>query len=218
MSRNKSRHTRYSGSGANNKPRLVTQEVTQDNNEHIFINQRGNLALVGEARPRKTPAPTTSQTNLRSKVQSLSLDWDDNEALQIQAQRPLTEAERKETLYSVYVGNTWVSACVDVISKRFTSGGWHLEEVEEGKGQEANKDKLKQFLLDMSGGINADEDVDDEELGFLQFLRGVADDLDIYGEAYAEIILGSDGLPAQLVSIDCITMTYELDEHGNITG
>ncbi len=207
MSRNKSRHTRYSGSGANNKPRLVTQEVTQDNNEHIFINQRGNLALVGEARPRKTPAPTTSQTNLRSKVQSLSLDWDDNEALQIQAQRPLTEAERKETLYSVYVGNTWVSACVDVISKRFTSGGWHLEEVEEGKGQEANKDKLKQFFLD----INDDED-------FLQYLRGIADDLDIYGESYTEIILGSDGLPAQLVSIDCVTMTYELDLHGNITG
>jgi len=188
-----------------NKPRLVTQSQSLDN-EQIFI-QRGNLALVGEARPRKTPAPPSASNNLRSKVQSLSLDWDDNEALQIQAQRPLTEAERKETLYSVYVGNTWVSSCVDVISKRFTSGGWHLEEVEEGKGQEANKDILKKFLLD----INDDED-------FLQFLRGAADDLDIYGEAYAEIILGSDGLPAQLVSIDCITMTYELDEHGNITG
>src|SRR6266702_3653320 len=205
MSRKSNRHTRYSGSGANNKPQIVIHPE-QDNNEQIFINQRGNLALVGEARPRKTPAPTPN-TNLRSKVQSLSLDWDDNEALQIQAQRPLTEAERKETLYSVYVGNTWVSSCVDVISKRFTSGGWHLEEVEEGKGQESNKDKLKQFLLD----INDDED-------FLQFLRGVADDLDIYGEAYCEIILGSDGLPAQLVSIDCITMTYELDPHGNITG
>src|SRR6266705_6237131 len=187
-----------------NKPRLVTQSQSLDN-EQIFI-QRGNLALVGEARPRKTPAPPSASNNLRSKVQSLYLDWDDNEALQIQAQRPLTEAERKETLYSVYVGNTWVSACVDVISKRFTSGGWHLAEVEEGKGQEANKDKLKQFLLD----INDDED-------FLQFLRGVADDLDIYGEAYVEIILGSDGLPAQLVSIDCITMTYELDTHGNVT-
>src|SRR6266702_2389782 len=204
MSR-KSRHTRYSGSGAQNKPRLVIQANTDTQDEQIFT--RGNLALVGEARPRKTPAPTTSQTNLRSKVQSLSLDWDDNEALQIQAQRPLTEAERKETLYSVYVGNTWVSACVDVISKRFTSGGWHLEEVEEGKGQEANKDKLKQFFLD----INDDED-------FLQYLRGIADDLDIYGESYTEIILGSDGLPAQLVSIDCVTMTYELDLHGNITG
>src|SRR6266581_6682702 len=99
MSRKSNRHTRYSGSSGN-KPRLVTQDVTQDNNEQLFT--RGNLALVGEARPRKTPAPTTSQTNLRSKVQSLSLDWDDNEALQIQAQRPLTEAERKETLYSVY--------------------------------------------------------------------------------------------------------------------
>src|SRR6266581_5394895 len=188
-----------------NKPRLVTQSQSLDN-EQIFI-QRGNLALVGEARPRKTPAPPSASNNLRSKVQSLSLDWDDNEALQIQAQRPLTEAERKETLYSVYVGNTWVSACVDVISKRFTSGGWHLEEVEEGKGQEANKDKLKQFLLD----INDDED-------FLQFLRSVADDLNIYGEAYAEIILGADGLPFQLVSVDCPTITYQLDEHGNILG
>src|SRR6266704_1098621 len=162
-----------------NKPRLVTQSQSLDN-EQIFI-QRGNLALVGEARPRKTPAPPSASNNLRSKVQSLSLDWDDNEALQIQAQRPLTEAERKETLYSVYVGNTWVSSCVDVISKRFTSGGWHLEEVEEGKGQEANKDKLKQFLLD----INDDED-------FLQFLRGVADDLDIYGESYTETLVKSN--------------------------
>jgi HK97 family phage portal protein len=206
MSRKSNRHTRYSGSSGNNnqnKPQIVIHP-SQEENEQIFI-QHGNLALVREARPRKTPAPT-STANLRNKAQSLSLDWDDNEALQIQNQRPLTEAERKETLYSVYVGNTWVSSCVDVISKRFTSGGWHMEEVEQDKGDLKNKDTLKNFLLN----INDDED-------FLQFLRGAADDLDIYGESYAEIIPGPDGLPVQLVSIDCVTMTYELDEHGNIT-
>ena len=202
MSR-KTRHTRYSGN-ANSKPQIVIQDVTQD--APITIT-RGNLALVGEARPRKTPAPA-APPSLRNKAQSLSLDWDENEALQIQAQRPLTEVERKETLYKVYVGNTWVSSCVDVISKRFTSGGWHLEEVAEGKGDEKNKERLKQFLLNISGE-------DDED--FLQFLRGVADDLDIYGESYAEIILGPDGLPAQVVAIDCVTMTYELDEHNLVT-
>jgi HK97 family phage portal protein len=201
MSRNKNHRTRYSSGNAGNNSNNKPQIIIQDTEEPITIT-RGNLALVSEARPRKTPATPT----IRNKAQSLSLDWDDNEALQIQAQRPLTEAERKETLYQVYVGNTWVSSCVDVISKRFTSGGWHLEEVEEGKGQPANKDILKNFLLN----INDDED-------FLQYLRGIADDLDIYGESYSEIVLGTDGLPAQLVSIDCVTMTYELDEHGNIT-
>src|SRR6266702_4066556 len=173
---------------------------------------RGTLKLVQpivEAAPKPTKKVTQAAVKSSSKgPQSLSLAWDENEGMgQARDQRPLSEYERKDTLYRVYEGNTWVSACVDVISKRFTSGGWHLEEVEHGKGQQDTHDRLKSFLLN----INDDED-------FLQFLRSVADDLNIYGEAYAEIILGADGLPFQLVSVDCPTMTYQLDEHGNILG
>src|SRR6266702_2246452 len=173
---------------------------------------RGTLQLVQpivEAAPKPTKKVTQAAVKSSSKgPQSLSLAWDENEGMgQARDQLPLSEYERKDTLYRVYEGNTWVSACVDVISKRFTSGGWHLEEVEHGKGQQDTHDRLKSFLLN----INDDED-------FLQFLRSVADDLNIYGEAYAEIILGADGLPFQLVSVDCATITYQLDEHGNILG
>src|SRR6266702_298162 len=167
---------------------------------------RGTLKLVQpivEAAPKPTKKVTQAAVKSSSKgPQSLSLAWDENEGMgQARDQRPLSEYERKDTLYRVYEGNTWVSACVDVISKRFTSGGWHLEEVEHGKGQQDTHDRLKEFCLAVK---------------LLRFLRATSDDLEIYGESYAEIVPG--GLFPQLHSLDCPTITYQLDEHGNILG
>src|SRR6266487_2060727 len=81
---------------------------------------RGTLQLVQplvEAAPKPTKKVTQAATKSSSKgPQSLSLAWDENEGMgQARDQRPLSEYERKDTLYRVYEGNTWVSACVDVL-------------------------------------------------------------------------------------------------------
>lgn len=143
--------------------------------------------------------------------QNRSLAWDEAEALGIPADARrtglLSERDRKDTLYKAYLNNPWVGACVDVIAKRITSGGWEVEPVEQGKGNESDRDALKALLL----FVNDDED-------FLQFLRAIIMDLLIYGEAYCEIVYGANGIPVQLHKIDCLTMNYQLDEHGQIVG
>src|SRR6266516_496564 len=71
----------------------------------------------------------------------------------------------------------------------------------EGMGQEDTHDRLKEFCLAVK---------------LLRFLRATSDDLEIYGESYAEIVPG--GLFPQLHSLDCPSITYQLDEHGTILG
>lgn len=150
------------------------------------------------------------ETSRKKGPQNLSMAWDDNySGLSGVKMRDgiMDERDRKDTYYKTYLGNSWVGACIDVISKRITSGGWEIEEVEQGKGNQANADRLKAFLL----FVNEDED-------FLQFLRAIAADLLIFGEAFCEIVYGAGGVPAQLHKIDCITMSTHLDQHGMVTG
>jgi HK97 family phage portal protein len=141
--------------------------------------------------------------------QNLSMAWDDSytgvSSTQVR-DGLLTERDKKDTYYKAYIGNPWVRACVQAIAKRFTSGKWEIEEIEQGKGNQANYDKLKQFFL----FINPDED-------FKQLLRSIAEDLGIYGESFVEVVYGPDGLPAQLHKIDCISMSVRFDQHGMVT-
>lgn len=139
--------------------------------------------------------------------QSLSMAWDDS----FSGVRGLyyrdglmSERDRKDTYYKAYLGNPWVRACVDSIAKRFTSGGWEIEETEQGKGIEANRDTLKELFL----FVNDDED-------FKQHLRSIAVDLGIYGEAFDEIVYQNGG-PVALHKIDCATMTTIFDKRGNV--
>lgn len=141
--------------------------------------------------------------------QNLSMAWDDAytgvSSTQVR-DGLLTERDKKDTYYKAYVGNPWVRACVQAIAKRFTSGKWEIEEVEQGKGSQANYDKLNKLLL----FVNDDED-------FKQLLRSIAEDLGIFGEAFIEIVYGPDGLPAQLHKIDCVSMSVKFDKHGMVT-
>lgn len=141
---------------------------------------------------------------------NLSMAWDDTSlgvgSTQLR-EGLLSERERKDTYYKVYIGNPWVRSCINVIGKRFTSGGWEIEPIDSGKGNEQDKNRLKQFLL----FLNDDED-------FQQHLRSISDDLHIFGEAFDEIVFGPDGLPCQLHKIDCVSMSTKFDQHGMITG
>ena len=67
--------------------------------------------------------------------QNLSMAWDDAytgvSSTQVR-DGLLTERDKKDTYYKAYIGNPWVRACVQAIAKRFTSGKWEIEEVEQG--------------------------------------------------------------------------------------
>jgi len=159
------------------------------------------------------PIDLTEASKRSSKAKgpkNLSMAWDDD-YLSLPGSRVrdggmLTERDRKDTYYKAYIGNPWVRACIEAIAKRFTSGKWELEEVEQGKGSQENHDKLCNLLL----FVNDDED-------FKQFLRSIAVDLGIFGEAFAEVVY-ANGEPAQLHKIDCVTMSTQFDKHGQVIG
>ena len=102
--------------------------------------------------------------------------------------------------------NPWISACVDVVAKRITSGGFSIEPVDQTQENDANRKTILDFLLFIN-----------ENWDFLQFVRSIAMDLLIFGEAYCEIVR-KNGKPWKLYKIDCLTMGYELDPHGAIVG
>jgi HK97 family phage portal protein len=139
--------------------------------------------------------------------QSLSMAWDDN-SLGVNSTQTreglLDERERKDTYYKVFIGNQVVSGCCNVISKRITSGGWECVEVEQGKGNLENKAKIEALLR----FENLEED-------FQQFLRSIAVDILVFGEAYCELVW-SGGMVVGLYVIDAISMTTMFDQHGNV--
>lgn len=194
----------------------------------VLETTRGNTALALVERRQPDPeSELTLEENLRileagSKAnrrlksgsgasRSFSLAWDETEAMGITADMRrsgpgmLSDQDRKETLYQAYLNSVWISACVDVIAKRITSGGMVIELTEKGVENQAEYDQLHELLH----YINEDED-------FLQFIRSIATDILIYGEAYMEIVR-KNGVPYSLHKIDCSTMNYKLDRHGNVT-
>src|SRR5260221_416894 len=155
----------------------------------------------------KSPTPPSKGGKVN---RSLSMAWDENEALGIPSaarrQGLMSDYDRKDTLYKAYLNNVWISSAIDVIAKRITSGGYAIEEVKKGEGIQAEHDAIEQLIL----FVNDDED-------FLQLVRATITDLLIFGEAYWEVLYKA-GKPCQLVKIDCLTMSYRLAKNGQITG
>ena len=119
----------------------------------------------------------------------------------------ISERDLKETLLKMYTDVVWVSVAIEVIAKRLVSGGLAIEEVEQGKGNDANR----KALLDFFGLIN-------EHWDFKQFFYSVAVDLLVFGESYIEIVRGAGNKPQKLYKVDCLTMKTIVDRHGGITG
>lgn len=171
--------------------------------EHVYpVNE--NTLLEGRHKKSKAAKNSTSKG-----PQNLSLAWDDTSmgvsGTQIR-DGLLSERDKKDTYYKAYIGNPWVRACVQAISKRFTSGKWELEESDgyQGKGNAKNYTTLKQLFL----YINEDDD-------FKQLLRSIAEDLGIYGECFVEIVC-ENSKPVRLYKVDCLSMNVEYDMHGNV--
>ncbi len=156
---------------------------------------------------RESDLSATSNTTMN--VKTFSSAWDETEGSGIRSYLRRsddnnTEQQRKELCLEVFRTNPWVSSSIDAIAKRITSGGFSIEPVQD-KANPENYRTLYNFCL----RINDNWD-------FLQLLRSIIVDLLIFGEAYVEIVRGKDGKPYQLHKIDCITMSYVLDPHGQI--
>lgn len=168
------------------------------------VYEKSTLPVIDISEARKGPR------RVKSGARNLSMAWDDNSfglpGYQIREGGTMSERDRKDTYYKSYINNPWVRACVDAIARRFTSGRWEIEELERGKGNPQNKEKIENLLK----FVNPDED-------FKQFLRSIAVDLGIYGEAFAEIVY-KNGVPSELHKIDCMTMQTHFDKHGVVTG
>jgi HK97 family phage portal protein len=154
-------------------------------------------------------ADLSATSNTMSSVKTYSSAWDETEGSGIRSYMRRsddnnTEQQRKELCLEVFRTNPWVSASIDAIAKRITSGGFSIEPVQD-KANPENYKTLYNFCL----RINDNWD-------FLQLFRSIIVDLLIFGEAYVEIVRGKDGRPYQLHKIDCITMSYVLDPHGQI--
>lgn len=148
-------------------------------------------------------------SNTTASIKTFSSAWDETEGSGIQSYLRRsddnnTEQQRKELCLEVFRTNPWVSACIDAIAKRITSGGFSIEPVMDNASPE-NYKILYNFCL----RINDDWD-------FLQLIRSIIVDLLIYGEAYVEIVCNNEGKPYRLHKVDCITMSYVLDPHGRI--
>jgi HK97 family phage portal protein len=120
-----------------------------------------------------------------------------------------------QTLYRIYKQEPWVRASVDAIRRTSTSKGWEIVPVKEdtvGDLNDNNKDTTaQQVLLDFFNMPNPDETMND-------ILDGITTDLQIYGNAYLEIVPGGDTMPKELWNLDATSMRVKYDIHGYIEG
>src|SRR5579859_4433452 len=139
--------------------------------------------------------------------QTISSAWDERRQWgdQVATWQGLTAQDRKSIMLDIYLNNNAASSCVDVISKRIFSGGVTVEKVdEESADNNEHYDTLMEFLL----RINPDWD-------FMQLGRSLVSDKLIFGECYSEIIW-KNGLPWNLIKVDCIPMGYQANKWGQI--
>ncbi len=186
---------------------LVEEFTPKPANYHFLPERPPRPGLMSSAFATHKQVLEAKQT-ARPKNRAVSLAYDENDTLGNSHMRgDLTERDRKETLYHAYEQHPNVSICIDLIAKRITSGGVAFEDATDGGTDASERDlaTLKQFF----DYINDDWD-------FLQFVRSCVTDILIFGECFVEIVWQADK-PRSLHKIDCITMTYELSENGQIT-
>ncbi|MGH7743223.1 MAG: phage portal protein [Candidatus Dormibacteria bacterium] len=114
-------------------------------------------------------------------------------------------------LHQLYMTCDWVSSCVDVIARTVTAGGLQVSlTTEEQEGDRPEDPPEVQRLKRLMRFVNPREDM-------VQLLRSVVTDLQLFGDAYLEIV-SLLGEPIALYTLDSTTMTVISDQHGEVTG
>ena len=113
-------------------------------------------------------------------------------------------------LEAVYKKESWVRACVDVITRTATSNGYRL--VAEDT-QEQIDPSSKEFapILSLLAKPNPYDT-------FEEVLAEICTDLHIYGDAYLEIVRDKQGNPVALYNIYAPSVRVLVDEHGTVLG
>lgn len=114
-------------------------------------------------------------------------------------------------LNDAYLACPWSWACVNAIARTITAGGLEMEwEPTEGKEQDQPPKPPEVLALErMLAYCNPTESI-------IKILRGVIADLEVFGDAYLEVVwVGST--PVALYSLDCPSMLPITDSHGQVT-
>jgi hypothetical protein len=126
---------------------------------------------------------------------------------------PVSRGEFMSQLREAYIGCPWLSAPIDTVARTVTAGGLQIRPDDENEDAEAGQPTRPpdvQALQDLLDYCNPQMDI-------RQLLRGVVTDLQIYGDAFVEVVWLL-GLPVALYLLDPATMTVLADEHGQVSG
>jgi HK97 family phage portal protein len=130
------------------------------------------------------------------------------------SQQIAATSERQQILtqlHQLYMTCDWVSSCVDTIARTVTAGGLQVVAATDESEVDPPEDPPEiQRLKRLMRFCNPREDM-------VQLLRNVVTDLELFGDAYLEIVVLL-GEPIALYTLDATTMTVISDEHGEVTG
>ena len=122
-------------------------------------------------------------------------------------------SERQQVLsqlHQAYMACNWLSACIDLIARTVTAGGLQVVADTAEDGTVPDEPPQVARLRRLLRFTNPREDM-------VQLLRNTATDLELFGDAYIEIV-SLLGEPVALYTLDATTMTVIADQHGEVTG
>lgn len=111
-----------------------------------------------------------------------------------------------EIFNQTYEQTSWVRAVVGVICKAVTARGYTLVPTKPN-ADPANAERLAEFFANCNPNDT-----------FLEILDDITRDEYVFGNAFLEVVYGSDGKPKELWNLDATTMRVKADQHGTITG
>ena len=107
---------------------------------------------------------------------------------------------------SMYVQTSWVRAVVGVICKAVTARGYSIVPIK------SNADpRNAEILTDFFTNCNPNDTL-------LEIIDDLTRDTYVTGNGLIEVVLGPDGKPKELWSLDATTMRVKADAHGHILG
>lgn len=166
---------------------------------------------VGEAAPeRALPANAVKRAGFETGIPQGGLDENrsgmgastgtDRRTLQIE-------------LYEAYIACPWAWACVQATARTITAGGLVMDWASDtGEGDQKQPDKPP-------GVLAAERLIDfcNPRQNIRQLLRNVVVDLQVFGDAFIEIVWWGNQ-PVALYNLDSATTTPVADEHGTVAG
>jgi HK97 family phage portal protein len=115
-----------------------------------------------------------------------------------------------QQLYQSYLTCPWVSAPIDLIARTVTAGGLQVVSDAKTDGKVPPDSPEVTRLKRLLKWTNPREDI-------VQLLRSAVIDLNLFGDAFIEIVTLLDE-PVALYTLDATTMTVVADDHGEVTG